>query len=102
MEVLINASLFCMQLGGGGCLDDGTGKPFNATWDDSKVWVFVDVAAGKKPNEVRRQSSAVNAWIFRMVFWLKCSLGSNTQYQTMCGTSFADGGCLQCAKPQHR
>lgn len=47
MEVLVNESLFCMQLGNDGCLDDGTGNAFNATWDENAVWLTVDVMADR-------------------------------------------------------
>ena len=52
MEVLTNASLFCMQLGGGGCLDDGTGKPFNASWSDTVVWKIANISLGSSANQV--------------------------------------------------
>lgn len=48
MHVLVNASLFCMQttVDGQRCLDDGTGRAFNASGFDniSSTWVAVDVA----------------------------------------------------------
>ena len=59
MEVLTNASTFCMQLGGtgpGGCRDDGTGKPVPAVALGAEAsghppkapsyWVAVDIAVG--------------------------------------------------------
>lgn len=64
MEVLLNASLFCMQLGGGGCLDDGTGRAFNGSIDESKLWVTVDIAPGSAPNEVVVDLSRTNGTAF--------------------------------------
>jgi len=53
MQVLTNASVFCMQEGGRGaaepCRDDGTGAPGP---DDDTAWVAVDIATGSAPNEV--------------------------------------------------
>ena len=63
MEVLLNASLFCMQQdGGGNCRDDGTGRGFNASSKDelSKAWVTVDVGPGRAPNEVAVDLSRAN------------------------------------------
>ena len=60
MEVLVNASGFCMQAVGGPtsgekggglvpCLDDGTGHPLpNGTYDSGENWVTVDVALGSE------------------------------------------------------
>eukprot|EP00729_Bicosta_minor_P010417 gene10417-25194_t len=56
MEVLINATEFCMQTSGGkggsACRDDGTGKFINETGFGDMNWVTVDIAAGSNPNEV--------------------------------------------------
>ena len=53
MQVLTNASVFCMQEGGRGaaepCRDDGTGAPGP---DDDTAWVAVDIATGSAPNEI--------------------------------------------------
>ena len=58
MEVLLNESLFCMQLGGGGCLDDGTGHPFNASWNEQQVRLCVrervSISVGCRAASVRR------------------------------------------------
>jgi sialate O-acetylesterase len=64
MEVLLNASLFCMQLGGGGCLDDGTGKSFNASWKDSVIWQAVNIAPGKDGSELMLDLSTVNGTVY--------------------------------------
>ena len=74
MEVLINATEFCMQTGapskavtstghGGGspaCRDDGTGKFINVTGFGDSNWVTVDIVAGTAPNEVVVDLSRTN------------------------------------------
>jgi len=82
MEVLINATEFCMQTGapsapatrtlqqpltsgghgGGGiaCRDDGTGKFINVTGFGDANWVTVDIIAGSAPNEVVVDLSRTN------------------------------------------
>jgi hypothetical protein len=51
MEVLVNASDFCMQEESGGCRDDGTGMNYSRTINES-AWIAVDVTAGSSPDEV--------------------------------------------------
>ena len=52
MQVLTNASLFCMQLKADGtCLDDGDGNALDYTIP-SDAWQFVNIRKGKHPNAV--------------------------------------------------
>jgi len=44
MQVLTNSSMFCMQLGGPGCRDDGTGHSVDGKFDD-KTWQEVDIVS---------------------------------------------------------
>ena len=68
----MNASVFCMQLGGEGCLDDGTGKGFPLSKDDvANAWVTVDIAKPHNDtasNEVVLDLSKTNATRFGTVF----------------------------------
>lgn len=60
MQVLLNASNFCMQLGGPSpyfCRDDGTG---HIAMTNDNDWVFVNVTAGSSPNEVVIDMSTIN------------------------------------------
>ena len=65
----MNASAFCMQLGGEGCLDDGTGKGFPLGKDDvANAWVTVDIVTGVGEsggaNEVVLDLSKTNGTVF--------------------------------------
>ena len=67
MQVLLNASLFCMQLGGRGgqpCRDDGTGVGFNTSFDDNTVWKTVNIVSGANPNEVVVDLARTNGTAF--------------------------------------
>lgn len=62
MEVLLNASSFCMQRSGKACRDDGTGRGNPGPIDDSD-WVAVDITPGVEPNEVEVDLSKINGTI---------------------------------------
>jgi hypothetical protein len=64
MGVLVNASLFCMQLGGASCRDDGTGRGFDTKYKDTDVWKTVDIAPGDSPAEVVVDLSRTNGTAF--------------------------------------
>jgi hypothetical protein len=66
MEVLTNASEFCIQLGGPGCRDDGTGKSFGPMAKESDVWKTVDIKAGSNANEVVVDLSRTNGTAFAL------------------------------------
>eukprot|EP00038_Savillea_parva_P025920 m.50173 g.50173 ORF g.50173 m.50173 type:complete len:698 (-) comp7211_c0_seq2:133-2226(-) len=51
MDVLVNATDFCVQEGGKGCRDDGTGHNYSYPVNES-AWIAVDITEGSAPNEV--------------------------------------------------